>query len=409
MCVSSGRSTLFIPRLPASYAVVMGPIRPPSAWQSCYGVDAVAYVDELAAVLARDGASALLLLRGFNSDGKAFASPAAFAGDGGFARDTETLWPAITELRVIKTPREQAVLRYVAALSSEAHIAVMQAARAGMAESQLESLFKHWSYYYGGCRHASYTCICASGGNGAVLHYGHAGEPNARRLARGDMCLFDMGAEYACYGADITTSFPEGGRFSPAQRVVYDAVWAAVRAVEDAMRPGVVWLDMQSLAYRVLLTHLRAAGLLAGDVEAMMAANVGAVFMPHGLGHFLGIDTHDVGGYPAGGSPRPALAGYASLRTTRPLLAGMYLTVEPGCYFIDHLLDEALADPARAPFLVAAAIAPYRGFGGVRIEDDVLVTEDGIENLTWAPRTPEDVEAACTGAITSIFQVKKYK
>ena len=87
----------------------------------------------------------------------------------------------------------------------------------------------------------------------------------------------------------------------------------------------------------------------------------------------------------------------------------MYLTVEPGCYFIDVLLDAALADPARARFLVAPAIAPYRGTGGVRIEDDVLVTADGIENLTWAPRWPDDVEAACAGRITSIFQVRKYK
>ena len=130
--------------------------------------------------------------------------------------------------------------------------------------------------------------------------------------------------------------------------------------------------------------------------------------MPHGLGHFLGIDTHDVGGYPEG-TTRPAEAGYASLRTTRALAAGMYITVEPGCYFIDHLLDAALGDPARAPFFGAAAIDSYRGFGGVRIEDDVLVTETGCENFTWAPRTPEDVEAACAGAITSIFQVKKYK
>ena len=86
----------------------------------------------------------------------------------------------------------------------------------------------------------------------------------------------------------------------------------------------------------------------------------------------------------------------------------MYITVEPGCYFIDPLLDEALADPARAPFLCAAAIAPYRGTGGVRIEDDVLVTEGGCENFTWAPRTPEDVEAACAGRITSIKQLKKH-
>ena len=139
-----------------------------------------------------------------------------------------------------------------------------------------------------------------------------------------------------------------------------------------------------------------------------MAANIGAVFMPHGLGHFLGIDTHDVGGYSDGIATRPALAGYARLRTTRTLQEGMYITVEPGCYFIDVLLDEALADDKRRRFLNADAIAPYRGTGGVRIEDDVLVTATGCENFTLAPRTIEDVEAACAGRISSITQIKKH-
>ena len=150
-----------------------------------------------------------------------------------------------------------------------------------------------------------------------------------------------------------------------------------------------------------------AAGLVKGDLEDAMAANIGAVFMPHGLGHFLGIDTHDVGGY-MGGATRPTLAGYSRLRTTRVLEEGMYITVEPGCYFIDVLLDEALADPVKARFLDAEAIAPFRGTGGVRIEDDVLVTATGCENFTLAPRTVEDVEAACAGQISSIEQVKKY-
>ena len=272
--LGSGAATLFIPRLPESYAVVMGAIRPPEAWRAAYGVEAVRFADERAAALA--GAAPLLVLRGFNTDGKKFAAPATFPGIEALRVDADTLWPVITELRVFKTAREVALLRYVAAISSEAHVAVMQATRAGATEFQMESVFKHWAYYYGGCRHASYTCICASGANGAVLHYGHAGEPNAKVVGAGDLCLFDMGAEYECYGADITTTFPASGSFTPAQRVVYDAVWDAVRAVEDAMRPGVNWRDMQTLAYRVVLTHLKAAGLLVGDVDEMMAANIGA-------------------------------------------------------------------------------------------------------------------------------------
>jgi Xaa-Pro dipeptidase len=139
----------------------------------------------------------------------------------------------------------------------------------------------------------------------------------------------------------------------------------------------------------------------------MMAVNLGATFMPHGLGHFLGIDTHDVGGYPTGYT-RPTEAGYASLRTVRPLAAGNFITVEPGCYFIDILLDAALADPVKSAFLVRDVVERFRGTGGVRIEDDVLVTADGCENLTRAPRTVKDVEAACAGLITSLSQVTKH-
>lgn len=430
--VASGRSTLYVPRLPDSYAVWMGAIKPLSWWQGTYGVDEVRYVDELSSSLKEAGATLLYVLHGFNTDGKQYAKPADFAGADAFTMDKKALWPAITELRVRKTAREIELLRYSARVTSEAHIATMQhtvaamrarvaaaavaadgaadgAARVpGLKEYQLESLFQHWCYYHGGARHMSYTCICASGHNGSVLHYGHAGEPNSKTIRDGDLCLFDMGCEYHCYGADITTTFPANGKFTDAQKVVYNAVWSAVKAVEDAMAPGVNWKDMHTLAYRHVLTGLTAGGVLRGDIEDMMAVNLGATFMPHGLGHMLGIDTHDVGGYPEG-TERPKEAGYASLRTVRGLEAGMYLTVEPGCYFIDCLLDAALADPAKARFIVPEALAVYRGTGGVRIEDDVLVTATGCENLTWAPREIEDVEAACEGRITHADQIRKYK
>ena len=277
--LATGESTIFIPRLPESYAVVMGAIRTPAEWVKLYGVDHVHFEDEVPKTLRclTGGADApLLLLRGFNTDGKKYAIPASFAGIEKFVTDTERLWPVITELRVFKTKREAELLRFVAAITSEAHMAVMQATRAGLTEYQMESIFKHWCYYYAGCRHSSYTCICASGHNGSVLHYGHAGEPNAKTIGAGDMCLFDMGSEYECYGADITTSFPEGGKFTPKQLVIYHAVWAAVRAVEDRIKPGVNWRDMQTLSYSIILTHLRDAGLLVGNIDDMMAVNLGA-------------------------------------------------------------------------------------------------------------------------------------
>ncbi|PNH05967.1 Xaa-Pro dipeptidase [Tetrabaena socialis] len=147
------------------------------------------------------------------------------------------------------------------------------------------------------------------------------------------------------------------------QRSVYGAVLSAQRAVLAAMKPGVAWpdmlelahrhilegLDMQELAYRHILEGLAGAGLLAGgSLDDYMAADLGALFMPHGLGHFLGLDTHDVGGYPPGGPARPARPGFSRLRTARLLAAGMVITVEPGCYFNPALLLPALEVALRA-------------------------------------------------------------
>lgn len=130
-----------------------------------------------------------------------------------------------------------------------------------------------------------------------------------------------------------------------------------------------------------------------------MAVNLGAVFMPHGLGHFLGVDTHDVGGYLGDATPRDERAGYRSLRTTRTLRERMCITVEPGCYFVDHLLDEALENSEQSRFLVMAVIARFRGCGGVRLEDNVLITASGIENFVFVPRTIDEVEAMCSGKV----------
>lgn len=157
-----------------------------------------------------------------------------------------------------------------------------------MTEYQGESLFLHHSYSVGGCRHASYTCIAGSGENGAILHYGHAAAPNDKRIHDGDMLLFDMGANYFGYAADITCSYPANGKFTADQRFIYNAVLAACQAVHDAARPGANWVDMHLLANRVLLTKLKEGGLLTGSVDEMLAAGINAVFQPHGLGHLIG-------------------------------------------------------------------------------------------------------------------------
>ncbi len=282
-------------------------------------------------------------------------------------------------------------------ISSAAHVEVMRKCRPGIMEYQLEALFLHEVYARGGCRFSAYTCICGCGPHSSVLHYGHQGAPNDGLLHDGDMFLNDSGAEYHGYASDITCSYPVNGRFTADQRMVYEAVLAANRAVQAAMRPGVPWPDMHRLAERTIAERLEEAGLLRGSVDELMANHVPALFMPHGLGHFMGLDVHDVGGYPEGVS-RIDEPGIRSLRTGRKLEAGMVITVEPGVYFIDALLEPALADPRTSRFLVPDVVARFRRFGGVRIEDDVVVTPRGSENLTHVPRDVSEIEAVMAGA-----------
>ncbi|KAF8776883.1 Xaa-Pro dipeptidase like protein [Argiope bruennichi] len=338
--VQNNRSHLFVPKLPEFYAIWMGRLHSLEYFRKRYGVDEVHYVTDIKSILSAMKPEMLLTLHGKNSDSGKDTREAVFEGIGEFKVDNKILYPVITECRVFKTSYELDVLRYINKISSEAH----------------------------------------------------KEENPPPQISAPKNSLFDMGAEYYCYTSDITCSFPANGKFTDKQKLIYEAVYNSSRAVMAAVKPGVSWVDMHKLADEVHLKQLKAAGLLKGEIENMMEARLGAVFMPHGLGHFMGLDVHDVGGYLEGNPERPNEAGLKSLRTARVLAPGMVLTIEPGIYFIDCLLDNALKDPKLAPFLVPEKIAQYRDFGGVRIEDDIIVTDVGMELMTRVPRTVEEIE-----------------
>jgi len=390
--VSTGVSTLFIPRLPKEYAMWMGEIKPPSHFKDAYEVEQVLYADEVPKFFKDAEAKKLFLLEGKNSDSGITATPASFDGIEQYTQDKTTLYPILSELRVHKEPEEVAIMSFANKVSSQAHIECMKQCKPGMKEYELESIFCNHVYREGGCRHLGYGPICGSGKNSAILHYGHAGAPNDKVINDGDMLLLDMGGEYFGYTADITISFPANGKFTEDQKLIYNAVLAASTEVENSIKPGVKWGDMHMLAERTILTHLRNGGLLVGDVEDMMSAYLGAVFMPHGLGHLIGLNVHDVGGYPAG-VERINRPGINKLRTTRVLEEGMSITVEPGCYFIDFLIEEALQNEEQSKFFNKDVLARFRQFGGVRIEDNVVVTKTGMINLTEVPRRVDEIES----------------
>uniref|UniRef100_A0A674NAG2 Xaa-Pro dipeptidase n=1 Tax=Takifugu rubripes TaxID=31033 RepID=A0A674NAG2_TAKRU len=354
--VDSGKSILFVPKLPESYAVWMGEIYPKEHYKEKYAVDEVHYTCDVS----------VCKCRGQNTDSGSITRESSFEGISRFQVNNTLLHPVMVECRLIKTDMELEVLRYTNRVSSEAHKMVMKSVKPGQKEYEMESLFQHYCYKKGGMRHTSYTCICGTGNNSSVLHY--------------------------AFRVYITCSFPANGKFTPDQRAIYKAVLKSSRTVLAAIKPGVKWTDMHRLADRVHLEELVKIGILTGNVDDMIKHHIGSIFMPHGLGHLLGIDVHDVGGYPEG-VERIAEPGLKSLRMGRLVQERMVLTVEPGIYFISHLLDQALADPTQSCFINNQVLARFRNFGGVRIEDDIAVTADGIELLTCVPRTVEEIEA----------------
>lgn len=383
----SGKAILFIPRLPAAYAVWEGVIHPPEYFLAKYELDEVKFVDEIQEYFAGKKPDTIYLLNGIHTDSGSKTEEGTFEGIEKYTCDRERLYEDMSECRVIKSPEEIEILRYAAKVSSEAHKAVMRKVEPGMYEHQLESLFLHECYSRGGARFAAYTCVCCSGTSGAILHYG----TNNKEVLDGDMCLFDMGCEYHCYTSDITSAWPANGKFTDKQKTIYTTVLETTKAVIATLKPGVLWPDMHRLAERVMLTHLKEAGLVVGSVDEMMDKFLGSKFQPHGLGHLLGLDVHDVGGYP-NKTKRSEEPGLRNLRCGRQLEAGMVLTVEPGCYFIDAVLLPAMDDPEIAHFFNRDLVEQFRGFGGVRIEEDVVITATGCEVLSKVPREIEEIE-----------------
>ncbi|CAD2216803.1 Xaa-Pro dipeptidase [Angomonas deanei] len=392
--LADGTGIIFIPRLPEDFATWMGVLPTPASVKEKTLVEEVYYVDEMTKVLSAR-CTMLEVMSGVNSDsGIEVLLPVVPKDWKKEQVSTAWLYNALSEQRVHKTAEEVKVLEYVCGVSSRAHVEVMQLCKPGMSQHQLESTFLHHVYYHGGCRKVSYTCICATGHHGATLHYPNNDAP----IMDGQMALLDMGGNYCGYAADITCSFPVNGKFTPAQKLIYTAVLEAHDRVMATAKPGVSWVEMHRLALQVMCGHLVEAGILLGKVEELMEKQIMQFFQPHGLGHLIGLDVHDVGGYLPHCPPRPSEKDCCKLRFARVLEENMYITIEPGCYFNHALLTNAMGDEKFAAYFNQDKIRKeFWDFGGVRIESDVLVTADGARNLTRVPRLMEDIERVMSG------------
>ncbi len=300
--------------------------------------------------------------------------------------DLDTLDDALTHCRVFKTDWELDQIREAARVNNIAHKAVLEALEPGKYEHEMKAVFDYHQIENGLMQDA-YNGIFAAGENSAILHY----VENNRKINDGDLFLIDAGYECNGYASDFTRTYPANGEFTEMQAQIYEAVLEAQKQVIESSRPDVKMEDLHILAARVMMQGLKDAGLVTGSVDDLMEEDIFALFFPHGLGHFLGLDTHDVGGYPKG-VERIERPGIKYLRMRRTLQPGMVLTIEPGLYFVPALLKPALEDDKASKFLNASKLQDMMDFGGVRIEDNIIVTDDGHENLTDVPKERADIE-----------------
>ena len=266
----------------------------------------------------------------------------------------------VHEMRVIKSDQEIEIMQTAADIAAEAHVEAMKAVRPGMKEYEVEALIEQ-IFRRRGANGPAYTSIVGAGANATVLHYIN----NDGELREGELLLVDAGAEYKGYASDITRTFPISGRYSPAQREIYDLVLKAQTACVDMVRPGTTHEQLKQHSIEVLTEGMVELGLLKGSPEELIKEKKYEQFYMHGLGHMLGIDVHDVGVY------------YHD-KKSRPLEPGVVMTVEPGIYVAPDTKD-----------------IPEKYLGiGVRIEDDVLCTNNGPRVLTTkVPKQAEEIEA----------------
>ncbi len=299
---------------------------------------------------------------------------------------------AIIKLRSVKDKYEIAEIEKACAVGYDMHVTAMRMAVAGESEQKIAGIVESIPLQYGG--HYSFPVILSQ--NGQTLHnHDHSGI-----LKEGRLMLCDCGAETLMrYASDFTRTYPVGGKFTQKQKEIYQIVLDANNAATAASKPGVTYQQMHLLSAKVIAQGLKDLGLMKGDVDAAVKAGAHAMFFPHGLGHMMGLDVHDMEdfdqinvGYDDEVRPIDQF-GTAYLRLGRKLEPGFVITNEPGIYFIPSLIDKWKNEKINNDFINFDKVNEYRDFGGIRLEDDLLVTDDGCRLLgDRVPITIEEIE-----------------
>ncbi|KAI9233028.1 MAG: peptidase M24, structural domain-containing protein [Podila humilis] len=373
--------TLIVYNMPEDNIAWLGKPLTESELLAQYDVDEIRSSDDLVKVLNGSNASTLHTLRKEDVPAGVYLTV-----------DTTRLADALVNARIYKSAYEIEHMRKINHISSNAHIECMKRAKHCKNETELEAIFRYETWRFG-ARFQSYTPIVAAGTAAATLHYTR----NNRLFAkdRSQLCLLDCGAELDCYASDITRTIPLSGKFEGDAKILYEIVLDMTNQALAAVKPGAEWEDIHRLALRVGAEGLQRAGVLRQEysIEEMTRHHVPNLFFTCGVGHMIGLDVHDVGGFPYG-VERFKEPGIRYLRMRRPLEVGFVVTVEPGIYFTEFMLSKTKKNPELAKFIDWDVLeSRFQPLGGVRIEDCVVVTEDGHDNLTIVPKEIAEIEA----------------
>lgn len=304
---------------------------------------------------------------------------------------------AIISIREIKDAGEIAEIEQACASGYDMHVTAMKMALPGVWEQKIAGTIE--GIAVAGGNMVSFPIILSQ--NGETLH----NHDHSQILKEGRLMVVDAGAESCMhYASDFTRTTPVGGKFSQKQREIYEIVLAANNKATELIKPGVTYLSVHLTAAEVIASGLKELGLMKGDVKEAVKSGAHAMFMPHGLGHMMGLDVHDMEdlgqiyvGYDDEIRPVNQF-GTAYLRLGKKLKSGFVITNEPGCYFIPALIDKWQAEGINKDFINFDKVNEYRDFGGIRLEDDILVTDSGSRILGQRiPITPEEVEAIVRG------------
>lgn len=298
------------------------------------------------------------------------------------------LMEALDEARLRKDSYELDLMRHASKISDISHKAVMSALPIETNEGHIHAEFVYHSMRQGS-KFQSYDPICCSGTDCGTLHYVRNDQemgPDTKK----QLVLIDAGAEWKCYASDVTRVFPISGEWTKEAREIYDAVLDMQTQCMEGVKPGVPWDDLHLLAHKILIKHFQKLGIFRPelDSESILEARTSVGFLPHGLGHLLGMNTHDVAGHPNYEDPDSM---FRYLRLRRPLEPGFVVTVEPGIYFNKFLLQDYLSDAKHLAIIDTTVLEKYWSVGGIRLEDDVLVTESGFENFTKVTTDPDEI------------------